>query len=207
MKVNHLGRHQIDCGIEEDIKLVRIEYFHEIDYYADKLVACYKDVFSEAPYFENYDGKEREIVDAFKHFALDGVVVLLFAGDNVIGFGGCERASSSEVSDFLNENRDKLEVDLTKYVYMAELAIQSRYRRRGFGTLLVKHRLSALKADPDNGFTHVLMRTARVGSNSIGIYLRLGATVIDGLIQLKTEFDTKSNERVFLSAPIASLNL
>lgn len=210
MKVHHLGRHQIGSS-DEVLNLVQVESLYELRQYEDQLVDCYKEVFSEAPYFEDYSGKEREIVESFEHFMVDGVVVFLVAQDadknRVIGFGACERASSSEVSEFLNENLDKLEVDPTRYVYMAELAVRSPYRRRGFGALLVQYRLRTLKDNPESGFTHALMRTAKVNSNSIGIYLRLGAKIIDGLVQAKTEFGTKSNERVFLAAPLASLDL
>jgi len=207
MKVHHLGQHRIDSHVE-GIRLVQLENFQELLHRKDQLTNCYKEVFAETPYFEDYTGKEDEIFDSFARFMLDGVVVLLVNGSNaVVGFGGCERASTSEVAEFLDENLDKLEVHSSRYIYMAELAVQSRYRRKGFGAMMVRDRLQAIRANPDNNISHVLMRTAKDDSNSIGIYLRLGARVIDGLVQVKTGFDTKSTERVFLSAPLVSLNL
>lgn len=176
----------------------------EAEAYLDGIVTAYKEIFAEAPYNEDYTGQEETFIKpSFRRFAEHGVLVLLLNGESpssdVIGFGGSDPADLCEASEFLSEHQHLLTVPLNRHLYMAELGVRSAFRHHGLGSLLVTWRMEEAKTNPKFGFTHVIMRTASQGSHSRRLYERLGAKVVDGLVQSKDSFATASNERIFLT--------
>lgn len=182
-----------------------IQSVEEVEPYLDAIVECYKLVFAGAPYFEDYTGQEETFIKpAFRNFSDRGVLALLvtgnvLTGNQLIGFGASEGADVSEAAEFLSQHADRLEADLNRYMYMAEVGVVSEFRRQGFGQRLIDARIREAVTNPKHQFSHLLMRTAKEGSNSIGLYLRLGAVPIEGLIEIKEVFGTASKERIFLT--------
>ncbi len=164
----------------------------------------YKMVFAGRPYFENFRGmQETMIVPLFQSFAVHGILVFLttaeeFISGDIIGFAGCIPAERSEVSEFLAPNQEKLPRTIAEYMYMAELGVLEEFREQGLGKGLIASRVAAMRSSPKFSQTHLLVRTAREGSNSLPIYLKLGARVIPNLIQTMEEYGTNSEERLFL---------
>ena len=193
-------------GTQKQVWLLFINGRDELRPYLAMLVRCYKEIFAGAPYFENYDGKEDGIERDFNSFADDGILALAVAMPwaeceigEVIGFSAGIGIDKSEVREFLEENKDLLEVPMSSYIYMAELGVIESMRRMGLGKALIEARIREAKSNLKFVFTHFIMRTAKEGSNSARIYLRLGARLVQGLIQKKEDFGTQSTERIFLS--------
>ncbi|MBI2984606.1 MAG: GNAT family N-acetyltransferase [Candidatus Kerfeldbacteria bacterium] len=177
----------------------------ELDPYLESVVSCYKRVFAGPPYFEDYAGQEESYVKpSFRRFADRGILVLFLTADDprtgpVIGFGGSEPADECEDAVFLAARQSLLETPLHRYLYMAELGVETEFRRQGLGRELVIRRIEEARNGRTRHFTHVIMRTAQDGSNSRRLYERLGAQVVDGLVLYKDGFKTASSARVFLT--------
>ena len=205
----HIGRYRNHThGAHHDVWLHFVRDVESLGRHLDSAVACYKEVFAGPPYNENYEGQEKDILEPlFKNYAENGILVLVLAGDSIdtasmIGFAASIGAENSEVTAFLKRNGDRLQAPLGQFLYMAELAVLSDYRKQGLGKILVGCRISeALERHPGR-FKYVLMRTAEDGSNSANIYRRLGAKQIPDLIEEKDEFGTQSKRRIFLSMPL-----
>lgn len=187
-----------------------VESQDEVEPYLDAIIDCYKTVFSAKPYKEKFSRKKVEtgIKPSFRKFARRGVLLVLMTGktrarSRVIGFGACEGAHVCEAAAFLRGNQHRLDAPLENYLYMAELGVLSEFRQQGFGLTLVRMRIKEAASRNGNRFTHLIMRTAREGSHSAGLYEKLGCSVIPNLIQRKVGNKTKSKERIFLSMPIA----
>jgi len=207
MRRSLLGTYQnYDNGHEGNVWFCLVESVLELERHIKSAVASYKEVFSGPPYFENYDGKEESfIVPMFNDYAERGILVLAMFGENttearVIGFGASIDADKSEAAGFLRDKKGFEKLD--DFLYMAELGVESPFRNQGLGTQLVVARINEAKTNPRFNFTHVIMRTAAVGSNSKRIYERLGAKHVEGLVELKEDFGTQSSERIFLRMPI-----
>lgn len=181
----------------------------EVNPYMEALVTCYHDVFSGPPYNEDYTdpAKQQEYIRGpFPQFADRGAVVFLVTGETIegnllIGFGGADRTDLNDsVGPFLADHAHRFDAPLSQYLYMAELGVLTAYRRQGLGDKLVRLRVEEALKRPERGYTHLIMRTASVNSNSAGVYLRMGAKPVEGLIQPMEDSDSK--ERIFLTMPL-----
>ncbi|HAZ17110.1 MAG: hypothetical protein A3H59_01340 [Candidatus Jacksonbacteria bacterium RIFCSPLOWO2_02_FULL_43_9] len=157
-------------------------------------VDLYKEAFGEAPYFETYD-EEDIIRDVWNPHLIDGCIVLATDDMEVIGLG-CALSvhKASEIHTFLC-SLPSLPFPIETTVYISELAVNKKYRRHGIGTRLVSAMLDWARR---NGFTHYVMRTASEGSNSIGLFRRLGACDIPQGIQHLQNVNSASISRVYL---------
>ncbi len=194
-------------GLLHPLWLHVVESETEVEPYLGDVVGSYKEIFAEPPYNEDYSGQEESYIKpSFRRFAEHGVLVLLLTGEmpssEIVGFGGSDPADLCEASEFLLEHQHFLDVPLSQHLYMAELGVRSRFRHQGLGSWLVTLRMDEARINSKFGFTHVIMRTAREGSHSKRLYERLGATVVEDLVQFKDGFATASNERIFLTMPL-----
>lgn len=205
----HIGEYRNASTNEiHDVWLHFVRGVSALSEYLSAGVECYKDVFAGPPYFENYTGQEKTFIEPmFSEFASDGILVFATASiepgkSEMVGFAASIGAERSEVADFLSENTHLLDAPIGNFLYMAEVAVRHEYRKQGLGSLFVHSRIEEARTLHVGKFTHVLMRTAAEGSNSAGIYRKMGAKEIPELIQEKNDFGTKSNKRIFLSKPL-----
>lgn len=170
----------------------------------------YKEAFGGPPYFEQYTNEEvRAIWDKHRHH---GRIILAKEGGKVIGLGCSVPLSKApeDVQDFLASCKEKghLPDDFTpdSAWYMSELAVLEEYRNRGIAYELVRHRL----IDVSHGRSaFYVMRTASKESNSMHLYLRVGAKAIPELqdvseIDQVTENGSESTTRLYLFGDSAS---
>jgi GNAT superfamily N-acetyltransferase len=168
-------------------------------------IAAYQQAFGGPPYFEHYTPEE-VLEEVWTPHVNDGIVVLATDDQTgqVVGFGCAMPALKSppEVTEYLIQHlgQDGFPTDLTKLWYMSELGVVESYRRRGIAYELVRHRMLTIS---HRGDTHYAFRTAAEGSNSIHLYLKIGATQLPDL-QDMTETGqvvvngSQSDHRVYL---------
>lgn len=157
--------------------------------------------FSGIPYFESYDS-DWVFENVWKTHLKDGVIVLALEGEKVVGVS-CSMPLVKSISqyNFIN-SLEKKPFDPKTAIYMSELAVDSKYRCLGIGSQLVKERLKWAK---ERNFSHFVMRTAAVGSNSLHLYKRIGASEISQKQKIDTdniEIETASTERIYLYGDI-----
>lgn len=170
--------------------------------FIDRFVATYQDVFIGAPYYERYT-REQVMDKVWTPNTTSGVVVLALEEQQVFGFGCARpvRDAPEDVKDYLTSaGSNELGLDLSSAWYMAELGVLPAYRGAGIGSLLVGRRLMEMKAE---GVEAYVLRTAAEGSNSIGIYRRLGARRLEGIQDVGDSDEvvvngSQSTERVYL---------
>ena len=167
-----------------EIKFVQVTPDSPAHYQAE-FIQVYKEVFAGPPYFETYQGDEvRNWV--WKPHLSKGCIFLALDDEQVVGLS-CSiplkqiqaGEPNSDVRDFLSRYQ-QLPFSLIDACYMSEVAVLSNYRQRGIGTELIKQRWAWAKGQ---GIKTYVMRTASEGSNSLGIYLKLGARKINGSCQ------------------------
>jgi ribosomal protein S18 acetylase RimI-like enzyme len=205
VKINSIGkycRHQ-NPPKNEELWLCRIEDRKTLDVFIARLVECYKNIFAGYPYFENYTGQEKTFIEPLmESFLDDGILVVVLNSQDpheseVIGFAAGIRADKSEIADFLADKMHLLPcANITNLFYMAEVATIEEFRKQGIATLLTEFKISEVQNNPE--ISHIIMRTAAQGSNSAGIYYKLGFEKHPDLTQEKNEFDTQSVHRIFL---------
>jgi len=205
----HIGKYRnASTNKIQDVWLHFVRGASALSEYLSAGVECYKDVFAGPPYFENYDGQEKDVIEPmFDDFASNGILVFATAiiepqKSEMVGFAASISADRSEVADFLRQHAHRLDAPIGNFLYMAEVAVRHEYRKQGLGSLFVHSRIEEARTAHVGKFTHILMRTAAEGSNSAGIYRRMGAKEIPELIQEKNDFESKSNKRIFLSKPL-----
>lgn len=176
----------------------------------EQISDCYKIVFAGSPYFENFRGQqEKVIVPSFKSFAEEGIAIFLstaedFAEGDIIAFAGCIPAHVSDVNEFVSANVDGFPREASSYMYMAELGVLEEYRNQGLGTDLILGRITELQESVHLRQSHLLVRTAKDNSNSLPLYLKMDAVILD-CIQTAEDYNTNSKERIFLEVSIREL--
>ncbi len=89
--------------------------------------------------------------------------------------------------------------DLRDAIYMSEVGVAVRARRRGLGTRLIRARIAW---GLENDFGHFVMRTASAGSHSAGIYLRMGCTQLPHVQNVGGEdVASASSHRIYIFGP------
>ena len=170
----------------------------------DGFIKVYREAFAGHPYYEEYTVDQARAVwdEHFQH----GRIILAKHGGKVIGLG-CSVALSKapqDVQDFLADMKVKgyLPDDFTPDAawYMSELAVSEEYRNQGIAYELVRHRL----IDVSHGRSaYYVMRTDSMESNSMHLYLRVGAETIPELQDVSDgdqvkENGSKSTVRIYL---------
>ncbi|MCL2037865.1 GNAT family N-acetyltransferase [Candidatus Saccharibacteria bacterium] len=163
----------------EDIKSVDYQMItDENSAWRDDFVKNYKMIFGGPPYFETYTDEE-VINEVWLPSIRSGI---LYAAVNeqgyLVGFG-CAlllNAAPKDVQAYV-EQQEELPTDLPTW-YFSELGTLEEYRGLGVGTELVQARIKAI-SEREGDFLGI-MRTAATGSNSIGIYRKLGWKELSG---------------------------
>lgn len=169
--------------------------------YKQEFISMYKDVFSEAPYFETYEDSWVE-ENIWNLHIESGCLFLALHNDHVVGFGAAIPVYlDQKVYDFLNKQKN-LPFDLKSTFYMSELAVASPFRKSDLhiGSMLVKKRIECAK---EIGFKTYVMRTAMQDSNSKNLYTNIiGAKVLQGAVQdveeNPEEVESASKHRIYL---------
>ncbi len=183
------------------IKFLLVTRKHSL-IYLPGFIQVYKEVFAGPPYFEVYSDDQVEQTVWHNHLT-KGCIFLALDKTKVVGLG-CSIPLNNikpgepnrDVYDFLSE-APNLPFSLGDTCYMSEVAVLLDYRNQGIGRELVRRRLSWAKKQ---GINNYVMRTASEGSNSLGIYLKLGAKEINGLKQDISEvgIESASKYRIYL---------
>lgn len=145
-------------------------------------IEVYKEAFAGFPYFESYSTEDvREVWD---EHTTNGRIILAKIGESVVGLG-CSiplHKAPQDVLDFLAERKEAglLPDDFTPQsaCYMSELAVLTEHRRLKVGSQLVRHRLIHVSHDR---YKYYVMRTDSENSNSMHLYLSVGATRVPGV--------------------------
>jgi ribosomal protein S18 acetylase RimI-like enzyme len=166
-------------------------------------VDIYKQVFSEAPYFETYND-EWVIKNVWQQHLVNGFIVLALCGKEIIGLGCCipllkisDDDPNVKVKNFLLGRQD-IPISLHLTCYMSEVAVLQKFRHAGLGRRLVQERFALAK---EAGLSSYIMRTAASGSLSEKIYLSLGAQeaeVLQDVSDHAEEVNSSSKLRKFL---------
>jgi len=185
---------------------LKTKYFQISKDYTDEeqaaFVHIYKTCFALPPYYEKYETDE-VVNDVLIPHVEKGVVALAKVDDQIVGLSCAmpidQWEHDEEFQEFIHKNKDQFNLDLAEICFMTELAVLPDFWHRGIGTHLIKERISWAKSQ---GFAQYMMRTASDGSNSISLYLKLGAKKLSGFTQdvsrHAAERSSKSNERVYL---------
>jgi len=163
-------------------------------------IGLYQEVFADAPYFEEYSYRQVK-EDIWENHLEKGCIIVALNGAQLIGFGCClpiinldTRGPDGAVKEFLQSVH--LPFALEDGCYMSEIAVKKECRRQGIGSELVIRRLHWAQ---EQGLTYYIMRTASVGSNSLNLYLRIGAKQTSFMQNISDkEVVFASRQRIFL---------
>lgn len=170
----------------------------------DGFIKVFREAFAGAPYFEEYTVDQARAIwdEHFQH----GRIILAKDGSEIVGLG-CSvplYKAPQAVQEFLADMKKKgyLPNDFTPNSawYMSELAVLEKYRNRGIAYELVRHRL----IDVSHGSSaYYVMRTDSKESNSMHLYLRVGADVLPEVQDVSdseqvTENGSESTTRIYL---------
>lgn len=166
-------------------------------------IAAYRSTFGGAPYYESYSSEE-VFTKIWEPHITRGIVILALQAQRVIGFGCCIPLfdAPTDVQVFLRERQTAYEFtgNFTSTWYMSELGVLEPFRRRGIGRGLNREQLSIIQ---QIGGTQYVLRTAAVGSNSVHLYQKLGATEltnsqdVSALDQVQVN-QSQSTKRIYL---------
>lgn len=159
-------------------------------------IDVYQRAFAGPPYFESYTREDVERAVWRPHVAR--ILVVAERGGLVVGLGCAHPLldqTEPAITEFLLGNQHQLPFDPSRAIFMSEVAVLPEARGAGLGTQLVKERLRVAAAD---GFESFVMRTAAEGSNSRGIYLRLGARQLPFRQFIDPASGTQSTDRIYM---------
>ena len=192
------------------MKQINVEYFKiNNDFkneFKEGFIEVFKKAFAGAPYFESYQNSE-VVSSAWDPHLNKGCIYLAANKGRIIGLGCCLPLNKIDEADPNISALEsllsfpKLPFTLESTCYMSELAVLPEYRNFGIGTELIKKRLSWAK---ENNLNYYVMRTAAKNSNSLGLYLNLGAKIISDLEQDVSNIGviSASKKRIFLFGQI-----
>lgn len=126
-------------------------------------------VFSGAPYYEKYT--EEELEEIFKEYKEKGYIYGAYNGENCIGLIALERGvKKGQPVEFQNK----------KAMYLADVAVLEKYRKRGIGNQLMMYGVMQSKL---LGYDVLYMRTLEKGSMSCSIAKKIGFKQIPNAFQ------------------------
>ena len=174
-------------------------------------IHVYQQAFNEPPYEEPYEKTGNTVENVTQHVwdphLRDGCIVLALHDNQVVGLG-CSVpinlwSHDKGFQEFITQEAAKLPDAIPQICFMSEVCVLREFRRRGIGSRLVLDRVAWAKT---KGFSHYMMRTAEEGSNSKGMYLKLGAWQVPNLIQDVSnhadEVGSASKRRIFLAGKV-----
>lgn len=169
-------------------------------------IHLYQQAYSEPPYNETYSDED-VLKDVWNPHLENGCIILALHEGKVIGLGCCMQTNlwihDKEFQDFIHQEAARLPDAIRNLCFMSEVCVNSAFRRQGIGTRLIQDRIAWARS---KHFSHYIMRTAAVGSNSRDMYLKLNAWEIVNLIQDVShhaeEFGGASNFRIFMTGKV-----
>jgi len=155
------------------------------------LTQLYKDIFSRAPYFENFS--DEDVATFFKEYVDDGKLFLAYDQGRVIGFGASLPIQSvpqieKVISDVGEETKNCW--------YMADLGVEETYRGKGIARELVQKRIDATPKG-----SKILMRTSVDNIPSQTLYRSIGFKDVPGAFEYVASpksYGEHSDKRLFL---------
>lgn len=154
-------------------------------------------VFSSAPYYEKYT--EKELEDIFQEYQEKGYIYGAYDKGDCIGLIALERNAKPEHPVKFDEN--------DKIMYLSDIAVLDKYRRRGIGNQLMLYGVMQSKL---LGYEKLYMRTLEKGSMSYGIASRIGFEMIPNIFQdierERVNGNIKTMRNIFLELDLKSLN-
>lgn len=156
------------------------------------LVRLYKQVFSDAPYFEEFTDKE--VIEYYDDYFRNGLVSIARDEQQIIGFAATVALSAEQE---IGELSKKFGINPDTTSYFAELATTKELRRRGIGERMCQGQLKKMP----RGST-ILVRTAADNFIAQSLYKKLGFQEVIGMKQdvSQTRIDgtVQIDKRVFL---------
>lgn len=158
------------------------------------LIDLYKNIFSQAPYFESFTGDQ--VVEIFSKYLRDGILFVARDGSSIIGFGAAVPISTvRDIESLLADN----DINPVTSWYMADLGIKEEARGNGLGKKLVQKRIQSMPL----GTTTVVMRTSVDNYRSQALYKSLGFTALvdthQNVEQTRIDGQTAYDRRIFLA--------
>ncbi|MCX6784325.1 MAG: GNAT family N-acetyltransferase [Candidatus Komeilibacteria bacterium] len=166
----------------------------------------YQQAFAGSPYFEHYENDDVR-KDVWEPHLKDGCIFLALQDGQVVGLSCAmpmdKWGHDDEFQGFIARNQDRLPNHPANICFMTEAAVLPEYQGKKIGTELVKWLVEWSRS---LGFRHYMMRTAKIGSNSIHIFLKLGGQIMENLIQDVSEHaakvESQSTERIYIQGVI-----
>ena len=154
-------------------------------------------VFSGPPYNEKYTDEELE--EIFREYQEKGYIYGVYKESQCVGLIALERgAKSNQPIKFENGK---------KIMYLADVAVLEKYRKKGLGNQLMLYGVMQSKL---MGYQKLYMRTLEKGSMSKGIALRLGFKQIPYIYQNvereRTNGRIETVKNIFLEIDLDSLS-
>ena len=154
-------------------------------------------VFSGPPYNEQYT--EEELEEIFREYQEKGYIYGAYNEEKCIGLIALERGvKKDQPVHFQDEN----------IMYLADVAVLDKYRRRGVGNQLMLYGVMQSKA---MGYDKLYMRTLERGSMSYNIARRIGFRQIpnayQGVERERVNGLTETMQNIFLEIDLGDLNL
>lgn len=162
--------------------------------FSDGLVELYKNIFSQAPYFESFT--DEQVAKIFSEYLRNGILFIARDRSSVVGFGAAIPISTvKNIESLLSDNY----IDPTTSWYMADLGIREDLRRNSLGKELVQKRIQSLPP----GTTTVVMRTSIDNYKSQALYESLGFTALvdthQNVGQTRIDGQTAYDRRIYLA--------
>ncbi len=154
-------------------------------------------VFSGPPYNEKYT--EEELEEIFKEYQEKGYMYGAYNYDECVGLIALERGAKEDQP--VNYQDDE------KVMYLADIAVLDKYRRKGLGNQLILYGVMQSKV---LGYDKMYMRTLEKGSMSYGIASKIGFKQIPNVFQEvekeRTNGLIETMQNIFIEIDLNSLN-
>jgi len=184
----------------DTLQIIQLDAGNVEPHHCTGFVSVYQEAFSGPPWYETHPTEHVQKNVWNEH--LPYCIILAVSGDEVIGIGCAhptlaEMGTNGGVKEFLEANRELVPFPLETTLYMSELAVLEPYREKGIGQELTKARWHWGRT---NGMTHYAMRTAESGSLSKLLYEKLGAQVVESLVQDVSDatIQSASDRRIYM---------
>lgn len=154
-------------------------------------------VFSEPPYNEKYANEELEGI--FREYQENGYMYGIYNDTECVGLIALERGIKNDQPVKFAEDE--------KIIYLADVAVLSKYRRQGLGNQLM---LYAVMQSKLLGYDRLYMRTLENGSMSYSIASKIGFKQIPNLTQgverERIDGTVQTMQNIFLEIDLNSLD-
>ena len=159
-------------------EIIQIKDEAGIERYGPGFVKVYKEAFAGAPYFEAFEESEVNEIMRELVFCEGGACFAMTLNGEIIGLsGGYALSNVPEIVKIFKDLFPKISPE--NVFYFAELAVDEKWRNRGYGSMLVDARIAFM----NGSFKAGLQRTQAEGSNSLNLYLERGFKQVEDMIQ------------------------